>query len=174
MPIDDLIYDVGMNNGDDTAYYLSLGFRVIAIEANPELVAKAKFRFLREIAAGRLTLASVGIAEEEGLLPFWICETNSCFSSFHRDYASWENSPTHEIKIPAVRFESILATYGVPHFCKIDIQGNEHLCLQGFQPHILPTFLSIEASRQALDVRSAYPEQSWDTVQLVTRIRCAP
>jgi len=35
----DLVYDVGMNNGDDTAYYLSLGFRVIAIEANPELVA---------------------------------------------------------------------------------------------------------------------------------------
>jgi hypothetical protein len=65
-----------MNNGDDTAYYLSLGFRVIAIEANPELVANAKFRFLREIMAGRLTLASVGIAEEEGQFPFWICEKN--------------------------------------------------------------------------------------------------
>jgi hypothetical protein len=30
-----LIYDVGMNNGDDTAYYLRRGFRVVAIEPNP-------------------------------------------------------------------------------------------------------------------------------------------
>jgi len=50
MPIERLIYDVGMNNGDDSAYYLSLGFRVVAIEANPELVEQAKLRFAREIA----------------------------------------------------------------------------------------------------------------------------
>jgi hypothetical protein len=36
-----LIYDVGMNNGDDTAYYLRRGFRVLAIEANLDLVANA-------------------------------------------------------------------------------------------------------------------------------------
>ena len=35
--IEDLIYDIGMNHGEDTAYYLSKGFRVIAIEANPGL-----------------------------------------------------------------------------------------------------------------------------------------
>ena len=34
-----LIYDVGMHNGDDTAYYLRRGFRVVAIEPNPALVA---------------------------------------------------------------------------------------------------------------------------------------
>jgi hypothetical protein len=40
----DLIYDVGMNNGDDTAYYLSRGFRVIAIEASPVMVEDASRR----------------------------------------------------------------------------------------------------------------------------------
>ena len=133
MPMNDLVYDVGMNNGDDTAYYLSLGFRVIAIEANPELVAKAKFRFLHEIASGRLIIISVGVADREGLLPFWINDTHSRWSSFHRDCASWGNSPTHEIKVPALRFETILEKYGVPHFCKIDIQGNDFLCLRGFR-----------------------------------------
>ena len=34
----DLIYDVGMHNGADTAFYLAKGFRVVAVEANPELV----------------------------------------------------------------------------------------------------------------------------------------
>ena len=32
--IPELIYDVGMHNGDDTAYYLHRGFRVIAVEAS--------------------------------------------------------------------------------------------------------------------------------------------
>ena len=32
-----LIYNVGMNNGDDTAFYLPRGFRVIGIEPGLEL-----------------------------------------------------------------------------------------------------------------------------------------
>ena len=145
MPIDDLVYDVGMNNGDDTAYYLSLGFRTVSIEANPELVAQAKLRFAREIALGRLIILNVGIADREGELPFWICETNSRWSSFDRAYASWGDSPTHQIQVPCTPFETILARYGVPHFCKIDIQGNDLLCLEGFKPHKVPKFLSLEA-----------------------------
>ena len=99
MPIDDVIYDVGMNNGDDTAYYLSLGFRTVAIEANPELVKYAKARFAHEIASGRLIILNIGIADREGELPFWICETNSRWSSFDRTYASWGNSPNHQIQV---------------------------------------------------------------------------
>jgi len=45
--IGNLIYDIGMNNGDDTAYYLQRGFRVIAVEANPALVSQAIQRFER-------------------------------------------------------------------------------------------------------------------------------
>jgi FkbM family methyltransferase len=146
MPINELIYDVGMNNGDDTAYYLSLGFRTVAIEANPELVEQANVRFGPEIASGRLIILNIGIADREGELPFWICETNSRYSSFDRSYASWFNSPNHQIQVPCTRFETIVAQYGVPYFCKIDIQGNDSLCLEGFTPHKVPKFLSIEAN----------------------------
>ena len=104
MPQDDLIYDVGMNNGDDTAYYLSLGFRTIAIEANPELVEHAKSRFARETASGRLIVLNIGIADHEGQLPFWICEADSRWSSFNQEYASWHESPHHKIQVQASRF----------------------------------------------------------------------
>jgi FkbM family methyltransferase len=146
MRVNDLVYDVGMNNGDDTAYYLSLGFRTVAIEASPELVEQAKARFAHEIASGRLIILNIGIADREGELPFWICETNSRWSSFDRTYASWFNSPNHQIQVPCTRFETIVAQYGVPYFCKIDIQGNDVLCLEGFPPHKVPKFLSIEAN----------------------------
>jgi FkbM family methyltransferase len=141
----DLIYDVGMNNGDDTAYYLSLGFRTVAIEANPELVRQASLRFTKELESDRLIILNVGVSDREGHLPFWICETNSRWSSFDRACASWESSTSHQITVPCTRFETVVAEYGVPYFCKIDIQGNDPLCLEGFRPHKVPRFLSIEA-----------------------------
>ena len=32
-----LIFDIGMNNGNDTDFYLAKGFHVVAVEANPFL-----------------------------------------------------------------------------------------------------------------------------------------
>ena len=139
-----LIYDAGMNNGDDTAYYLWRGFRVLAIEANPDLVAKAAMRFASEIETGRLRILNVGIAAEDGELPFWICETNSRFSSFDRHLASLDGScPQHEIRVHCLRFRSLLEEFGVPFYVKADIQGNDLLCVQDLDPRQLPKFISV-------------------------------
>jgi 16S rRNA A1518/A1519 N6-dimethyltransferase RsmA/KsgA/DIM1 with predicted DNA glycosylase/AP lyase activity len=61
----DLVYDIGMNNGDDTAFYLACGFRVVAVDADPHLAALAAKRFKAELEAGRLTILNVGIADQE-------------------------------------------------------------------------------------------------------------
>ena len=50
----DLIYDIGMNNGDDTAFYLIRGYRVLAIEANPELAEAGGNGSLRKSPSVRL------------------------------------------------------------------------------------------------------------------------
>ena len=34
----DLVFDLGLDNGDDTSFYLAKGLRAVAVEANPELV----------------------------------------------------------------------------------------------------------------------------------------
>jgi hypothetical protein len=47
----DLIYDVGMHDGSDTAYYLHRGFRVIGIEADAATAAICEGRFASEISA---------------------------------------------------------------------------------------------------------------------------
>ena len=49
------MYDVGMHNGNDAAFYLHQGYRVVAIEADPVFVEQAKWRFAQEIREGRLT-----------------------------------------------------------------------------------------------------------------------
>jgi FkbM family methyltransferase len=144
--IQDLIYDVGLNKGNDTAYYLHRGFRVVAIEANPTLVSLARERFKREIAENRLVILNVGIAEKQGQLPFWVCETKSEWSSFDRRIASRDGSEHHAITIDCCRFESILEEYGVPYYLKVDIEGNDFLCLQDLQGRELPKYISIETS----------------------------
>ena len=57
-----LIYDVGLHKGEDTDFYLKKGFKVIAIEASPDLVAHAKVRFKEAIMNGTLRLIEGGIA----------------------------------------------------------------------------------------------------------------
>ena len=146
----DLIYDVGMNNGDDTAYYLHRGYRVVAIEANPKLVEAARERFQSEIAEGRLIIRNVGIAESEEELPFWVCERHSEWSSFHWSIASRDESPHHQITVPCIRFQSVVQEFGTPFYLKIDIEGSDELCLKDLSPETAPPYISVEASDIAL------------------------
>ena len=135
-----------MNNGDDTAYYLRRGYDVVAIEANPQQVEKVKLRFPQEIKNGRLTILNVGVAEAEGNIPFWVCDTISEWSSFHREVASRDGAPHHEILVPCRRFASIVKEFGVPYYLKVDIEGNDGLCLNALRGGLLPQFVSVETS----------------------------
>jgi len=120
-----LVFDVGLNVGQDTAFYLSQGCRVLAIEADPTLAECARNKFAGEILAGRLTVLNVGIAAEEGLADFWICEDKPEFNSFHRAIAA-RNSYSHKcIKVPVLPFDAVIERFGVPHYLKIDIEGND-------------------------------------------------
>lgn len=141
----DLVYDVGMNNGDDTAYYLHRGFRVVAIEADPDLCRDAARRFAEEVENGRLQIVNLGIASKPGLLDFWICEKNRVWNSFDRKIASRDGLPHHSIQIPCQRFEWILENYGIPYHLKVDIEGHDYLCIDALKhASDLPAYVSVE------------------------------
>ena len=80
-----LIYDIGMNNGDDTTFYLSLGYRVIAVEAAPNLADKAAVRFKSFIEDNKLEILNIGISDIDGSMPFYINKHDSGWSSFNMD-----------------------------------------------------------------------------------------
>lgn len=146
-----IVFDVGMNNGDDTAYYLHCGYRVIAIEADPRLCDVAATRFVREIAEKRLVIRNVAISDQDKDLPFWICEAHSEWSSFHESVASRGGAPHHQIMVKGCHFGSLLDEYGVPHFMKIDIEGSDWLCIEALKGRTLPRYLSIEQSARVLE-----------------------
>lgn len=57
----DFVYDMGLYDGVDTADYLAMGFRVVAVEANPTLVEAARALFTSRLVTGRLILESLAI-----------------------------------------------------------------------------------------------------------------
>jgi FkbM family methyltransferase len=141
-----LVYDIGMHNGEDTVHYLDEGYNVLAVEANPKLADRCKEKFKTAINNGRLTILNVGIAKENGVLPFYINHYTSEWSSFDKEIGT-RNSPDFEtINVPCVTTKSLFEKYGIPYYLKVDIEGNDYLCLEDIpETGNRPPFVSCEA-----------------------------
>jgi FkbM family methyltransferase len=86
--IPDLIFDIGCHVGHDTAYYLHRGYRVVAVDANPKLVAQVGERLASHVRAGRLTLLNVGIAATAGEFDLWLSASDTGSSSLFKHEVS--------------------------------------------------------------------------------------
>ena len=139
-----LVYDVGMSGGEDTAYYLHRGFRVVAVEANPRLAEAARRRFSRHVGSGRLTIVDAAIAEREGVQPFWISETRPGWSSLHRASAA-RGGPHYAIEVQCVTLATLFERHGVPYYFKADVEGQEPLCIEALALPEPPAYVSVEA-----------------------------
>lgn len=172
--IGDLIYDVGLGDGSDTAYYLSKNLRVLAIDANPIAVEKAREKFAPAVRAKRLTILNIGISKEPGLLPFWICDSRPEKSSFHRSIPLREGLPHHEITVECRSFSSVLAEFGVPRYLKMDIEANEIHCLRDLCAGDLPEYISFEKSGYEKQKLRLLRELGYTHFKIVSQIHFLP
>lgn len=140
-----LIYDIGMHNGDDSAYYLHCGYRVLAVEANPEFVRSANTRFARERAGMDLTILNVAMSETSTTREFWICEDTPEWSSFDLSIASRDEGRVHPITVQTVRLRDLISSYGVPEYLKIDIEKSDLICVNDLDSSCLPPYISVES-----------------------------
>jgi FkbM family methyltransferase len=143
-----LIVDVGMHTGRDTEFYLKKGFNVIAIEANPNLVDKARSVFQDSISDNKLTIYDVAIADHEGTIDFYLNNEKDDWSTISKEYASrYESFATTNtlMQIKCTKFQSILRQHEVPYYIKIDIEGADVLCLKSLmEVQERPKYISIE------------------------------
>ena len=142
--VDNLIYDVGLHDGSDTAYYLQRGFRVVAIDANPAMVELARKTF-KSVPSDRLVLLNMAIADKAEERTFWISE-HSIWSSFDETIAKRKGTHAEAIKIRCEPFSKILEQFGVPYYLKIDIEAADEFCIQGLAEFKdRPRYISWEA-----------------------------
>jgi FkbM family methyltransferase len=132
----EVVFDVGANVGNRVQAFLEAGARVIAVEPQPDCV-----NTLREKFGDRITIEAVGLAAEPGELEMHL-STDSTISTFSTDYI--ENTKdrfkysdwTGSIKVPIITMDSLIAKYGTPRFCKIDVEGFELEVLKGLNQSI--------------------------------------
>lgn len=131
----DLVFDVGANTGVKTRVYLALGARVVAFEPQPACRAILEERFGQKVVIDPRALSDrEGTAELQipqlstiaSVAPKWIQAVTE--SGRFSDYA-W--SETHVV--PTTRLETAISTYGLPAFCKIDVEGHEEAVVNGLQ-----------------------------------------
>jgi FkbM family methyltransferase len=149
--VDKLVIDVGMHAGHDTARYLSLGYTVVGIEANPVLAHQARERFAKEIAEHRLQILAVAIAEENGFITLGVAEDNLEWSTLVPDFIDRNERAGRTryryVEVPARTFRSVIDQYGVPYYLKVDIEGMDMACVRALEAwRTKPEYLSIETS----------------------------
>ena len=123
-----LVFDVGAHVGNKSALYLSLGARVVCIEPQPSCVAELHKRYDSNQS---VSIEAVGLAEKEGFLDMQICSASTTLSTFSPEWSSrsrhrqrgsrWDRMITVQIKT----LDQMVEKYGIPDFCKIDVENFE-------------------------------------------------
>lgn len=137
------VFDIGMYDCADTAYYLEMGNRVIAVEANQELVRRARERFRAHIEAGRLTVVNAAIAASAGPVELVLSGDDLGASSLFGDRIA-DRQPIGTMTAPGLPVRELLREFGTPHYLKVDIEGADRLCILNLTADARPPFLSFE------------------------------
>jgi hypothetical protein len=91
------------------------------------------------------------LAEQSGQLEFWVCDDHSEWSSFDQSIASRKGVKHHAITVDCSPIMDIIAEFGVPDFMKIDIEGNDRICIAGLTEAAAPPYISIEMDHERGD-----------------------
>lgn len=136
-----IIYDFGAHNGNDIPYYLSKADKVVAVDANEELVLGMRNRFADQISQGKLVVEHCAlVTTDEKTVDFYI-HSNDVLSSLK---SIDDGCVLH--RVPARNVVDLVAEHGNPYYIKIDIEFFDHIILECLlKNNIKPQYISAEA-----------------------------
>ena len=146
-PAPRVIYDFGMNNGDDIEYYLKKADRGVGVDANRTLCDEVCRRFADESEQGRLTVLPIALSDRgtDDLVTFYLHKGDSVASQLPRP-GDDEIEQFEAAQVPARTASSIVLEYGSPLYIKIDVEHFDHFVLSDlFSAKVFPPFISAEA-----------------------------
>jgi FkbM family methyltransferase len=148
---DRMIFDLGMNDGSDTAFYLAKGFSVVGVDAAEDLCELVRQKYQPEIDAGRLAVENVAVTESEGPITFYANE-KSVWGTTRKEWAERNGKLSHgaiaTLTVQGVPLSYLLNRYGTPYYLKIDIEGADLAALSGLRGESdKPAYVSIESDK---------------------------
>jgi len=136
VPADSLVFDIGAHVGNRTLALAALGCRCIALEPQPLFA-----RFLTRLFRGKtsITLVVAAAARQTGVARLRVSRRHPTVSTLSSDWIDTVGSTAgfekvqwdHTVEVPVTTLDRLIAEYGLPSFCKIDVEGLEAEILAG-------------------------------------------
>jgi FkbM family methyltransferase len=151
---DDLVFDIGANIGDKAQAILDFGARVVCVEPQPVMAAQLRNRF-QGIAKAAVVEKALG--ETAGTLQMNICSESPVLSTLADHWKTgrfanvvWDK----KVDVEITTLDAVVAEYGVPKYCKIDVEGYETNVVQGLTSKlgIISFEFTAEFMARAMDV----------------------
>jgi FkbM family methyltransferase len=159
-----LIFDVGAFEGQDTELYLKKGFSVVAVEANPDFAATIRERHKDAIRDGLLTVVCAAVSESADPARFFIYEYGQ-WSSVHKIKPG---NPV-EILVQSIQPFELFRTFGVPYYLKVDIEGSDMLLIRTLRDlrDGIPSYVSFEIGPEVLEGLAILSDLGYKRFKLV-------
>jgi FkbM family methyltransferase len=150
-----LIFDIGANQGYKTDIFLRLGARVVAVDPDEENQRLLRQRFLKyRITPKKVDIEGRAVSDAISIQTMWIDAPGSAKNTLNTKWVEiLRNDPKRfgqrldfagEKQVETVTLEKLIATYGIPFFIKIDVEGHEPSVLRGLNRSV--PYLSFEVN----------------------------
>jgi FkbM family methyltransferase len=129
----DLVFDVGAHVGKKAETFLQCGARVICVEPQPLCLDMLKSAFTGN---DNVVIVNKGLAAQHGTMVMYICPTNT-ISTFSTDWTKFGRFAEQgyvwnkTIEVEMTTLDELIEIYGIPKFCKIDVENFEYEVLCG-------------------------------------------
>jgi len=147
----DLIFDIGANQGELSEIFLKLKARVVCVEPQPDYVKKLneKFRGNKNVI-----IVPFGVSDRNSKLKLYTSPKYPEIATFSEKWRKegrfnqevWQEADL----VDMVTLDGLINQYGVPRFCKIDVEGYEYNVIQGLSSNEIYC-LSFEFSYEFLN-----------------------
>lgn len=141
---EDPIFDLGMHKGYDAEFYLKKRFRVIGLEAVPELANHCSEKLAK--SGHKLTIINKSLFHESDQeVTFFTVPDKDDWGSLDQGIAEKGVESSVAITVKTIAFAWLLDTFGVPRYIKCDMEGGGI----SFRQQLLeetkrPRFISVE------------------------------
>lgn len=132
----DLCFDIGAHLGDRVRAWSRLGARVVALEPHPGLMSWLQRWYGRQ---ENIVLLEQAVGARPGSANLWVSHLTPSVSTISHEWLAavrqnrrfagvrWEE----QVPVSVITLDALVAQYGKPAFCKIDVEGAELDVLRG-------------------------------------------